>query len=68
MAQAEQKSSAIDSAVLSTLLKNIPVELLDSVKWVYMFEQEQFLNDINKMAENIQNGETNSIFSVGWVC
>jgi len=68
MAQAKQKDAAIDSAVVSNLLKNIPVESLDSVKWLDMFDKEQFLSDINKMAENIQSGVTNSIFSVGWVC
>lgn len=68
MAQAKQKDAAIDSAIVSNLLKNIPVESLDSVKWIYPFDKEQFLNDIIKMAANIQNGETNSIFSVGWVC
>lgn len=68
VAEAGQKDAAMESALIAALLKNIPIESIDLVNWIYSFDREQFLNDIDRMAGNAQNGETNSIFSVGWIC
>ncbi len=66
--EARQKDGAVDPAVVAGALKNIPVEQLDRIRWIYSFDKEKFLNDVNKMAADARSGATNSIFSVGWIC
>lgn len=60
-AEAKTKDAGLDPVMIYELIRSVPAELLDVVKWVSRVEANKFLRDIEILADDLFYGHDNSL-------
>jgi hypothetical protein len=60
--EAKSKEAGIEPEVVYDLLMSFPLQYLDSIKWITRPENDDFKQEIQKIAEDILFGRNNSLY------
>lgn len=61
--QAKQKDAGLDPIMLYELMRSIPPESLDLIKWSSQIDSTHLLHDIHTIAEDLILGRDNTLFN-----